>query len=939
MTPVVSASLGASGPLLVKLGTLLANECGRLKGVRREIRSLKSELTCMHAALTKYAMIEDPDVQVKAWISLVRELAYDTEDVFDKFIHQLGNNQYHGGFKEFFRKTARQLKTLVSRRGIANQIDDLKTRIKKVQELKDSYKLNDAPPSTTGHLAVDPRLQAVFAEKAHIVGLEGPRNDLAKWMVEEGNNSNGCKVLSIVGFGGLGKTTLANEVYQKIKADFQCTAFVSVSQKPDIKKIIKDVISQVSRGDGSTKDTSDWDASKFIAKLRELLQDKRYLIFIDDVWSIQAWNIIKCAFPENNCSSRVIATTRIIDVAKACCPTTDDRMFEMKPLSDVNSRRLFFKRIFGSDDCCPNMLNEVSNEILKRCGGLPLAIISISALLANRPAMKEEWEKVKRSIGSALENNQSLEGMSSILSLSYNDLQPHLKTCLLYLSVFPEDYVIDRNRLVRRWISEGFISEERGQSQQDVAEKYFYELINKSMVQAVDIGDDGKVNACRVHDMMLEIIISKSVEDNFVTIVGGSQTSLTNHHGFIRRLSVQHIDEEAVSALANEDLSHVRSLTVTSSSCLKHFPCLVEFEALRVLDFEDCWDLEEYDMNNMDKLFQLKYLSLGSADKSKQPRRTMVIDGVIGLDPRETQTEVLPAGIERLTKLQYLITRGYHCKVPNGIGNMSSLRVISTFDITRSSVDAVEELGNLTRLNELHLWLDFGDRYKRHYEVLLSLLCKFSSCKLQFFHINGSKGSINFIDFWSPPPSSLQIFHMSGELLLSNIPRWISPGLKSLADLRLDLNELRGEDLHTLGELPSLVILSLCLETGVKEKLTVIGFPCLKRFLIFSLDGAYVTFTKGAMPKLEKHILSGDASVMNTQGFYLGFEHLSCLKEIEIRTWKDGATHQECDAAAAVIKKEARAHPNHPKFCYISSRHQMINDTDSDEEKSRDEGN
>ncbi|VAI40426.1 unnamed protein product [Triticum turgidum subsp. durum] len=344
MTPVVSASLGASGPLLVKLGTLLSNECGRLKGVRHEIRSLKSELTCMHAALTKYAMIEDPDVQVKAWISLVRELAYDTEDVFDKFIHQLGNNQYHGGFKEFFRKTARQLKTLVSRRGIANQIDDLKTRIKKVQELKDSYKFNDAPSSTTGHLAVDPRLQAVFAEKAHIVGLEGLRNDLANWMVEEGNNSKCCKVLSIVGFGGLGKTTLANEVYRKIQADFRCTAFVSVSQKPDIKKIIKDVISQVSRGHGSTKDTSDWDASKFIAKLRELLQDKRYLVFIDDVWSTDAWNIIKCALPENNCSSRIIATTRIIDVAKACCLSTDDRMFEMKPLSDVNSRSLFFKK-------------------------------------------------------------------------------------------------------------------------------------------------------------------------------------------------------------------------------------------------------------------------------------------------------------------------------------------------------------------------------------------------------------------------------------------------------------------------------------------------------------------------------------------------------------------------------------------------------------------
>jgi disease resistance protein RPM1 len=121
-----------------------------------------------------------------------------------------------------------------------------------------------------------------------------------------------------------------------------------------------------------------------------------------------------------------------------------------------------------------------------------LAIISISGLLANRPAVKDEWEKVKRSVGSALENSPSLEEMSSILCLSYSDLSLNLKTCLLYLSVFPEDYLIKRKRLVRRWIAEGFISEEHGQSQQEVAEEYFYKLINKSMVQPVGIGYDGK---------------------------------------------------------------------------------------------------------------------------------------------------------------------------------------------------------------------------------------------------------------------------------------------------------------------------------------------------------------------------------------------------------------------------------------------------------------
>ncbi|VAH12776.1 unnamed protein product [Triticum turgidum subsp. durum] len=147
---MVTAALGALGPLLGKLADLLASECGRLKGVRREIRSLKVELAGMHGALMKYTRLENPDEHVRIWVSLslVRELSYDTEDCFDKFIHQLGDGGGpDGGFKEFFRKTARRLKTLGARRGIANQIDDLKLRIKEVKELKTSYKLDDIASS------------------------------------------------------------------------------------------------------------------------------------------------------------------------------------------------------------------------------------------------------------------------------------------------------------------------------------------------------------------------------------------------------------------------------------------------------------------------------------------------------------------------------------------------------------------------------------------------------------------------------------------------------------------------------------------------------------------------------------------------------------------------------------------------------------------------
>ncbi|KAE8766572.1 putative disease resistance RPP13-like protein 3 [Hordeum vulgare] len=676
MAPAVTAALGAMGPLLGKLAELLANECGRLKRVRREIRSLRTEFTSMHAALQRYAKLEDPDDQVKQWVSLVRELAYDTEDVFDKFIRHLGNGESHdGGFKEYFRKTARRLKTLGARRQIAIQIDDLKLRIKEVKELKTSYKLDDVPSSTSAHATVDPRLAALFAEEAHLVGIDGPRDELAKWMLEE-ENKHRRRVLSIVGFGGLGKTTLANEVYLKIKGHFDCHAFVSVSQKPDTKKIIKDLISQVSRKAEFTKDMESWDEKKSIQKLRELLQDKRYLVIIDDIWSILAWNAINCAFPENNSSSRIITTTRILEVARSSCPNHADQIYEVTPLSDLLSERLFCNRIFGSEERCPDMLIDVSNTILKKCGGLPLAIISISGLLANKPRVKEEWEKVKRSIGSDLTKNQSLEGMKNILSLSYNDLPPNLKTVLLHLSNFPEDYVIDRERLVRQWIAEGFIPEERGRCCQEVAESFFYELINKSLVQPVDIGYDGMVRACRVHDMMLELIISKSIEENFITVVNGSQTFWGNSQCSIRRLSIQDMDQELASELAKKDLSHVRSLLITSPGCIKHLPSLTKFETLRVLDFEDCKGLTEYDMNGIENLFQLKYLSFRRTDISEVKSGIVMLHDLVTLDLRSTKIRDLPARIILLTKLQHLLTENvfwvHDVVIPVGIENMAN---------------------------------------------------------------------------------------------------------------------------------------------------------------------------------------------------------------------------------------------------------------------------
>ena len=251
------------------------------------------------------------------------------------------------------------------------------------------------------------------------------------------------------------------------------------------------------------------------------------------------------------------------------------------------------------------------------------------------------------------------------------------------------------------------------------------------MVQPVEIGYDGKARACKVHDMMLELLISKSVENNFISLAGHGQTDLAKRDGLIRRLSVQHIDQELASILANEDLSHVRSLTVIASTCIKHLPRLVRFEALRVLEFQDCKNLHEYDTNGLDKLFQLKYLSFRGTDMSKLPSGIVRLYGLETLDLRNTHIEELPTGIIQLVKLQHLLigNSSYvnpygETKIPDGIGNMKNLPAISGFNIIRSSPCTVKELGNLSSLKDLHVQLDDGGSQedKRHEDMLLSSL-------------------------------------------------------------------------------------------------------------------------------------------------------------------------------------------------------------------------
>lgn len=313
---------------------------------------------------------------------------------------------------------------------------------------------------------------------------------------------------------------------------------------------------------------------------------------------MEAWKSIRFSLFNNRCGSRIIVTTR--NVAVASWSVSDGGyVYQMEALSFADSLRLFCKRAFGSEELRYPHLKEVCYGILEKCGGLPLAIITLSSLLADNLA-EDEWCRVLTGTGRELAKDPNAGNMTSILSLSYFDLH-YLRTCFLYLSVFAEDFRIGKQRLINRWIAEGFIYEDHGRSVYEIGESYFSDLANRSLIQPVDI-TYGEAQACRVHDIILDFITSKATEENFVTpsLHAAEHGKISDYR--VRRLFVDARHGNNVTIPSSLIISKARSLTIFGYPLQTS---LLASRALRALDLGDCWGLKDHHLANIEKLFNL----------------------------------------------------------------------------------------------------------------------------------------------------------------------------------------------------------------------------------------------------------------------------------------------------------------------------------------------
>jgi len=222
--------------------------------------------------------VEVLDPQTREWRNQVREMSYDIEDCVDGYMRRLRNEpQRPSGVMWFFLGYVQKVKELVTRREITEQIQELRDRIVEAGHRRKRYKIDDAVSfGGIKVVPVDRRLPALYAEFGGLVGIDVPRDEIIKLIT---GGVPGMKVVSIVGCGGLGKTTVANQVYRNIADQFDCHAFVSLSQNPDMVMIFRSILLQVKKNEFGI--TNSCDQEHLIRELRDFLKDKRYLSIIN----------------------------------------------------------------------------------------------------------------------------------------------------------------------------------------------------------------------------------------------------------------------------------------------------------------------------------------------------------------------------------------------------------------------------------------------------------------------------------------------------------------------------------------------------------------------------------------------------------------------------------------------------------------------------------
>ncbi|KAK7333408.1 hypothetical protein VNO80_30177 [Phaseolus coccineus] len=824
--------------------------------------------------------------RMKERLMRLREAAFRMEDVIDEYWIRVREKQPQDGpgWVALLSKAVHYIKILILRLQIAYKIQDNKSVVRDEKgSFESQYSLETRLKSsgenrnvTLHQLQMDPPL----IKEEEVVGLAGPTEILKDWLTEGREERT---VISIVGIPGVGKTTLAKRVFDKVHHDFVCHAVITVSQFYTVEGLLRDMTHKLckERKEDPPSNISKMDRGSLEEEVRDRLHNKRYVILFDDVWNENFWDDIQSALIDDKNKSRIIITTRHQMVAVFCKKSSFIEVHKLEePLSEDESLRLLHKKAFkyGSAGGCPEELKDISLEIVRKCKGLPLAIVVVGGLLAHKEQSVYEWRLFSE------EFNTNLNDITEVIGLSYDSLPINLKSCLLYFGMYPEGYEIESDRLVRQWVAEGFVTPDTPKSLEEVAHEYLLGLVHRNLVQVSSFSMEGKVKKCRVHDLIHGMILRKVKDTRFCEYIddGHDQSKLS---GLVRRLTIATND-----VIRSTQTSLIRSIIINipekqvpikketpGKQNKKNFllikkkgkqeeswfvrlerKILKDNMPLKVLDFEDS-GLPRVP-EKLGKLIHLRYLSFRGTPIESLPKSIGKLLSLETLDIRETKVCKIPKEITKLRKLRHLLTP--NCASSSiewkDIGGMTMLQKIPQVRMEFDEV-AIREVGKLKQLRDLRVLCFSGE----HNNVLCSSIEKMEHLQALRIETSGHHRSevvdLNNITL----PNSKPIKKLFLDMKLESLPNWI-PQLRNLERLTLRLSDLTNDPLESLKDMPCLTVLSLT----------------------YAYEGQTLHFRAGGFQKLRKLNLSNlcnlnSIHIDDTALPSLEYFELTCLDELK----------------------------------------------------------
>uniref|UniRef100_A0A0D9XVB3 Uncharacterized protein n=1 Tax=Leersia perrieri TaxID=77586 RepID=A0A0D9XVB3_9ORYZ len=636
------------------------------------------------------------------------------------------------------------------------------------------------------------------------------------------------------GSKGVGKTTLARSLYRKFGDRFECRAFVRVSRNPDIRRFLISLLSQIK---GAHTDVS-YGVQDLFQNIKKHLERKRYLVVIDDLWASTTWDIISRAFPrDNGYGARIITITQTDDVADACCSYNSADIFRMK--LDPPELLPFKTTIMVAKLLQCNFTVEQQNSLL-----------------------------------SSLGINPTSEGMKELLNLIYGILPHHLKTCLLYFNMYPEDYTIKKDDLVKQWVAEGFIGEVNEENWFKVAEGYLHELIRRGLIQEVDINYNNEVLSCAVHHIVMDFIRYKSNKENFISIGDYFQTTPENPDK-VRRLSAQFGGAKGANIpVGSVRMSQLRSLIYFGF--FKCVPSVAEYGLLRVLILHVWADKEKkkFDLSSIHELFRLRYLKVACNVRVKLPSKIGRLQYLETLD-LDARVVCFPSDINHSQGLLCLrLPCDSKTNMSSEIDKMASVFNLAYFQLSSNSRKNVLDLRKLTKLQDLRL----------------------TCSRVQIDRVDDNNGTV-------------ESFVIEKFSIFPSLPQWIGE-LGRLCILKIAVRDLPRNNIEILKRLTALTVLSLSVQTTPAERVVFDkGFDEL-RYFKFTCTAPYLSFVEGTMVKVERFKLcfNADCKEQNDQLASVNFQYLTSLKEISVK-FRDPSS-SNIETAKGVLDYAVSKHPN-----------------------------